>query len=310
MKLGLGHSYDDVEYLPEKIRAVIDLSKPASSLGVGFGYLLASIFFHLYYSMPVLPNLPDMIAVALAIFLAHSASQSLNMAEDAEMDRQTPHKQNRPIPSGVVSEDEARTVSWITAGLALALGFLVSWNFGMVLLLLLFFGIFYNLDPIRAKERIISIPWQAASRGLLSFPAVWAAYGDIWEIEPWVLGLFMFWYVMSYQNSADIADRYVDEEHGISTFVVMFGVRGTGYIAVGGTIMMTLTLVASIYAGLIPERFIYMLGILPLCILMLYYMIFRTEDISNTTGNSHAWMLYYITLVVSVFIPLLVEILL
>lgn len=308
MKLGLGHSYDRVEVLSVKSRAYIDLTKPASSVGVAFGYLIASLFYHLYYEVAIISNLLDMLAVSLAIFLAHSASQSLNMAEDADMDRETEHKQNRPIPSGVVSEDEARTLSWIAAGWAISLAFLVKWSFGAVVLLLLFFGVFYNLDPIRAKERIISIPWQATSRGLLSFPAVWAAYGSIWEIEAWVLGVFMFFYVMGFQNSADIIDREVDAEHGIRTFVVEYGVDGTLKIASMCVGAMMVVLGGAVSFGLVPEAFIWMLAIIPFCIIMLYYMWRYPYHISDTTGNHPAWLWFYIGMVLAVSIPLLVYI--
>jgi 4-hydroxybenzoate polyprenyltransferase len=307
MKLGLGHSYDDVELLSIKSRAYIDLTKPASSVGVAFGYLLASLFYHLYYDLAVVTNLLDMFAVSLAIFMAHSASQSLNMAEDAEMDRETPHKQNRPIPSGVVSEDEARALSWIASGWAISLAFLVDWGFGVVVLILLFFGVFYNLDPIRAKERIISIPWQAASRGLLSFPAVWIAYGGVWSPIPWILGLFMFFYVMGFQNSADIIDREVDEEYGISTFVVEYGVEGTFHIALVCTTAMMAVIGFSTLVGILPLMFIWMLLIIPFCMVMLYYMWTQPYAVSETTGNHPAWLWFYIGMVLCVSIPLIAE---
>ena len=308
MKLGLGHSYDKVRFLNRKSRGYIDLTKPASSVAVAVGYLLASLFYYYYYGIEsqILTDLNIILAVSLSIFLAHSASQSMNMAEDAEMDRETPHKQNRPIPAGIVTEDEARAVAWLGSGWALSLAFVVSWQFGIMVATLLFFGIFYNLDPIRAKERIISIPWQAASRGLLSFPAVWVAYGDIWAWEPWVLGVFMFFYVMGFQNSADIIDAPVDAEYGIRTFVVEFGVNGTMRIAAMCTGAMLVVLGFSVTAGLVPEGFIWMLLIIPFCIVMLYYMWSRPYQVSSLTGNHPSWLWFYIGVVLCVAIPLAV----
>lgn len=312
MKLGLGHSYDRVQFLSKKSRAYIDLTKPASSVGVALGYFIASLFYFYYYGIEaqIIPTLPEIVTVSLAILLAHSASQSMNMAEDADMDRETPHKQNRPIPAGVVTEEEARAIAWVGSGWALSMGFLVSWQFGIMVGLLLFFGIFYNLDPIRAKERIISIPWQALSRGLLSFPAVWVAYGTVWTPEPWVLGTFMFFYVLGFQNSADIIDAPIDEKYGISTFVVEYGVRRTFDIALLSMTAMAMTIGVGVMLGLIPMRFMLMLAILPFCIVMLYYMWSKPYEVSELTGNHVAWLWFYIGMVLAVSIPLVVEIVL
>jgi 4-hydroxybenzoate polyprenyltransferase len=239
--------------------------------------------------------------------LAHGASQALNMAEDAEMDRNTPHKQNRPIPSGIITEEEARTLAWIAILAAVGRAYITDTTFGVFVSVLVFFGIFYNLSPIRAKERIISIPWQAASRGLLSFPTIWAAYGNPWQPFPWVLGTFMFFYVLSFQNSADIIDREVDEEYGIKTFVVVLGVKRTMFVALGGTIAMIATLGIGVAYGIVPVELLSMLLIIPFCAWMLWTMWDRPYTIDETTGNHPAWLWFYVGMVLCVVIPFATE---
>lgn len=314
MKLGLGQSYDRVQYLPVKLRGYIDLTKPASSVGVGLGYVLASLFFFAYtyeggrvWVEQAGQELFSIMFVSATIFLAHSASQAFNMAEDADMDRETPHKQDRPIPSGVVTEDEARTLALILSGMAIWRAFWVDKMFGGFVLVLLFFGIFYNLSPIRAKEKIISIPWQAASRGLLMFPAVWSAYGNPFTPTPWILGLFAFFYVMGFQNSADIIDRTVDEKYGIRTFIVEFGVNGTIKIMYGCTVAMVAVVVGSVYTGLLEESMIILLAIIPFCLWMVHYMKTKPYEVSDTTGNHPAWLWFYGGMVALVALPLIAE---
>lgn len=312
MKLGLGNSYDDVEYLPRKVRGYIDLTKPASSVGVAGVYLIASIFYFAYVEgrgsiLEMAPKLSSMIYLSLTIFLAHSASQAMNMAEDAEMDRNTEHKKNRPIPSGVVEEEEARALSWVLVFIALAFGYLKNWRFGAAVTLLIFMGIFYNLDPIRAKERIISIPWQAVSRGLFSFPVVWTAYGNPFAPEAWVLGLFMFFYVLGFQNSADIIDRHVDAEYGIRTFVVEFGVRNTAIIALTSMAAMIATVIGAVSYGILPARHLIFLVIIPFCCYMLYHMWRNPHRVSETTGNHPAWLWFYVGMVLAVVTPAITE---
>lgn len=311
MKFGLGESYDKVSVLPVKVRGWLDLTKPASSVGVGGAYLLASLFFYYYTGQPELiaDNFSTIIFVVVTVGLAHGASQAMNMAEDADMDRETPHKQDRPIPAGIVSEEEARTLAWFLMLFALGRAYLTNNTFGMFMTILILFGIFYNLDPIRAKERIIAIPWQAASRGLLSFPTVWAAYGDPWQPTPWVLGLFMFFYVLGFQNSADIIDRKVDEKYGISTFVVEFGVKKTVLIAFGCTMAMITVIAGGITLLLIPMKLISMLLIIPFCLVMVREMWEHPYKVSEMTGNHPAWLWFYGGMVLSVAIPLGMEIL-
>lgn len=306
MKLGLGQSYEEVEYLPRKIRAYIDLTKPASSVGVGLGYLIVSLFYFVYTGEPV--EVFTVLYVSLTMFLAHSASQALNMSEDAEMDAATPHKQNRPIPSGVVSVEEARAIAFLLAAFALGRGFMVNWRFGVFVSVLLFMGIFYSLEPLRMKESLFSIPWQAVSRGLFVFPAVWAAYGDPLAVEAWVLGLFLFFYVLGFQNSADIVDREVDEEFGVRTWVVEFGVENTVYIALACTGAMMMVIGTAVFYGLLPPRLLILVAIIPFCLYMIWLMWYKPHEISEITSNHPAWLYFYMGLVATVSMPLVVEV--
>lgn len=309
MKWGLGESYDKV-LLSKRLRAYLDITKPASTLGVMGAFALASLFYFYYAGEQqlILENAPTILVVIFTVGLSHGASQAMNMAEDAEIDRQTPHKKNRPIPSGIITEEDARSVSWLCSGLAIGLSFTVNNTFGSFILVLMFFGIFYNLDPIRAKGRIISIPWQAMSRGLLSFPAVWAAYGDPFDPTAWVFGLFMFFYVLGFQNTADIIDREIDAEYGISTFVVEFGVWKTVLIAYGCTWMMVMVVGASTLLGIAPSSMYSLIIIVPFCLLMLKEMWENPHKVSEKTGNHPAWLWFYFGMVLIVLLPLVSEI--
>lgn len=308
VKWGLGQSYDRV-VVSKKLRAYGDVAKPASTLGVMGLYCLSSIFYFYYIGNPhgITTHIGDIVIVCLTVASAHGASQAMNMAEDADMDRETPHKQNRPIPAGIISEEEARSVAWLGSGFALGASYVVSTDYGILMSILVFFGIFYNLSPIRAKERIISIPWQAASRGLLSFPTIWAAYGDWQSPFAWTMGLFMFFYVMGFQNSADIIDREVDEKYGIRTFVVEFGVKETVKIAGGCLVTMAIILGAGVILGTLEPVMLSLLAVFPLCAYMLHIMWERPFTVSDTTGNHPAWLWFYLGMVTVIVGPLATE---
>lgn len=307
MKYGLGESYDEVNVLPTKVRAWLDLTKPASTLGIMFAVVAASVFYIEYTGDVV--SIRDIIAVAIVSAASHGASQAMNMAEDAHMDAEAEHKKNRPIPSGAATKEEARAIAWILMFVAISWAYLIEVMFGVFISFLAFLGVFYNLDPIRAKERIISIPWQAVSRGLFFFPTVWAGYGNPWSTDAWILGVFMFFYVFGFQNTADIIDRKVDEAHGISTFVVEFGIQRTNMIAAGSMFAMISVILTSVSLGWLPERMVAMLLIIPFCMVMLYHMAFNSQRVSGKTGNHPAWLWFYIGMVLSVAIPMAVELL-
>lgn len=301
MKLGLGEPYEKVNILPPKIRAWLDLTKPASTLGIMFSVIAGSVFY-IGYTGNAVP-LRDIIAVSVISAASHGASQAMNMAEDAEMDAETEHKKNRPIPSGEATKEEARAISWILLTVSISWSFMLNTTFGIFMAFLALLGVFYNLNPIRAKERIISIPWQATSRGLFMFPVIWAAYGDPWSLDAWVLGTFMFFYVFGFQNSADIIDEEADRKHGVRTFVVEFGVKRVAMIATGAMFMMIFTLFISIQTGVLPDFMYSMVLILPFCGMMVYHMAAHPYKVDSKTGNHPAWLHFYIGMVLSVVIP-------
>lgn len=308
MKWGLGQSYDRV-VISRKARAYADLTKPASSVGVSIAFALGSLFYFFYTDSAHLigQEVSTIIYAVVTVGLAHGASQAMNMAEDAEMDAASDNKENRPIPAGIVSEEEARTLAWIFIFVAVGRAYLVNGWFGIFMSILCFMGVFYNLSPIRAKNKIISIPWQAVSRGLLSFPLLWSAYGSPWEPFPWMMGLFMFFYVLGFQNTSDIADRYIDDRFNVMTFVVAFGVRKTVIIAFGCMMMMATVVVSSVALGVVEERFYWLLAIIPFCLYMLIELWYNPYEISDMTGNHPMWLWFYGGMVYSFGVPLLIE---
>lgn len=310
MKIGLGDSYDDVQFVPVKLRAYLDITKPASTVGVAGGFFIASVLYYYLQGNPqgVAVNFTDLVFSCATIAFAHGASQALNMAEDAEMDKEAEHKQNRPIPSGAITEDEARSITWLLAGAALVRGYLVNVTFGVFVTILLLFGVFYNLRPVRAKSRVWSIPWQAASRGLLLIPAVWAAHGSIFEPLPWAFGAFMFLYVAGFQNSADIIDEEVDRKHGVETFVVRYGLDGVVKIASGCMFLMIGLVLLMWELSIFPGSMLSLLLIIPFCVAMLYHMRYHPHKVSSFSGNHPSWTWFYGGMMVAIGLPLLAEV--
>jgi len=296
VKLGLGESYDKT-LINKKIRAYIDVGKPASSLPVTLTIICASIMYAELNGMDgigfVLNNWTDVIYASITAFLLHSASQSLNMAEDAHIDRQTEHKQNRPIPSGVITEEEARSLAWIFMFVGIARAFTITPEYGLFAIVLAFMGVFYNLDPIRAKKKLwVNLIWQAVSRGLLLYPAAFAVWGDATNPVAWGMGVVAFLLVLSLQNSADLPDTEMDEKYDIITPAVYYGAIPLIQIMAGISLLMFIVLGIFIYLNIVPNFWlVYLLSVpIALSLIKLYRNPQETSDIS---GQSAVWYAYY-----------------
>lgn len=306
VKLGLGDSYDKV-VVPPKIRAYADITKPASSIGVMATIPFSTIIYgELYHTSGIgflLSHWLTVIYASVTMFLLHGASQAMNMAEDAYIDKQTAHKQNRPIPSGVITENEARALAWIFVFVGIARAFTISTSFGGYALLLSFFGIFYNLEPLRVKQYLwINLIWQAASRGLFLFPATFAIWEKPWDKTAWVLGVASFLLVLAMQNTADFADADIDEKFGITTPAVHHGLNQLTIIMCGIALMMFGFIGLANLFDLLPNLWsLYMLAI-PIG-WSLWSLWTEPNSIAELGGNHLSWYVFYFSLASMYMLP-------
>lgn len=306
VKKGLGDSYDNT-IVPAKIRAYGDITKPASSIGVMLTVPFSAILYgELYHTSGVgfvLDNWTTVIYASVTMLLIHGASQALNMAEDAYIDKQTPHKQNRPIPSGVISEEEARSLAWIFMFAGVSRAFTITSQFGLFAVILAFFGIFYNLGPIRAKKRLwINLGWQAASRGLILYPATFAVWGRGFDLLPSVMGIAAFILVLAYQNTADFVDAEIDAEFGITTPAVYHGLDSLVIIMGGLTVIFYIFIVLANVMSWLPNFWSLYLLAIPMA-WSLWSLWNGPTDISSLSGNHFSWFVFYFSLACMYILP-------
>jgi 4-hydroxybenzoate polyprenyltransferase len=306
VKLGLGDSYDKT-VIPPKIRAYGDITKPASSIGVMATIPFASIIYgELYHGSGIefiLANWMVMMYASATMFLLHGASQAMNMVEDAHIDRKTDHKQNRPIPSGVISEEEGRALAWLFMFLGVGRAFAISRPFGGFAILLAFFGIFYNLEPFRVKEYLwINLIWQAASRGLFLYPATFAIWGEPWNPVAWSMGVASFLLVLAMQNTADFADVDIDAEFDIITPAVYHGLNQLTLIMCGISLVMFAFIFGANHTGLLPNFWsLYILAV-PIG-WSLWSLWTEPNSISDLGGNHLSWYVFYLSLASMYMLP-------
>jgi len=219
------------------------------------------------------------------------------------MDKQASNKQNRPIPAGIITEDEARSLAWVFIMFGIMRAFTITPQFGYIIAVLALFGVFYNLDPIRAKKHLwFNLIWQATSRGLLLYPATFAIWGDLWNPVPWAMGVIAFLLVLSLQNTADFADVNTDSQFGIITPAVYHGLDELTKIMFGIVCIMFAMISAFIYLNIIPDFWMLYLIAIPVgWILMSLWK--QPKSISELGGNHKAWYVFYFSLACLYILP-------
>ena len=211
--------------------------------------------------------------------LSQFCGQCLNQYADVELDRVV--KPYRPLPSGLLSREEALGFSWLLAIFAVGRAFTISTFFGLTVLTLLFFAVFYSLAPFspRRIHPLVNTGWMALSRGFLPMFAVFSVYGNL--NNAWKYSILAFLWVMGFQASKDVPDTQGDRAYGIRTIPNSYGLRG----------LVTTMVVCSVFYTVLSIYFnVYvMLLTLPLAILA----IMTTEKQSKLTENTISWTCFY-----------------
>jgi 4-hydroxybenzoate polyprenyltransferase len=132
------------------------------------------------------------LALALvAVSLAASANYTVNEFLDADTDKHHPLKHSRPGALGML---DGRIVFAQYCGLAVAsliLSFVISVEMGLVISWLLAMGVFYNVRPIRSKDRAYIDVLSESINNPIRFLAGWFAISPVFL--PPVSALLAYW---------------------------------------------------------------------------------------------------------------------
>ncbi len=219
--------YEKVTLAPRKLRAYIDLVRPftllAPMIGGISGALLAIV------ADPTLQqngafDLITLIYGVSTLMMVNAASNTLNQVYDLSIDRI--NKPYRPIPQGMVSPDEARTIAWILYLIALLRATILNIYFGTFVCALILITIFYSIPPLRLKKRLwvanLSI---AFARGCLGYIAAWSIFGSPFYPLPWVIGGTLAVFLIGAITTKDFTDIEGDRRFGARTLPVAYGLK-------------------------------------------------------------------------------------
>lgn len=228
MKRTLKESYDLVEYVPIKIRGYLDLFRPFTLFVAFFSALALTIGVAGHYGVALSQSWKLAVRVATTFAIVTAASNALNQVTDVEEDSIS--KSYRPIPQGIVSEEEALTLALMTYFIGIARAFITSTQFGVFVLAIAGITIIYSLDPVRLKRRlIINNLSLAVARGPLPVYAVWSLYGPPTEITK-TFAIALLIYLFAGTTAKDFTDIEGDLKRGNRTLPAELGPQKAIYV--------------------------------------------------------------------------------
>lgn len=259
-----------------RLAAYIQLVRPFTLLApllAGILGVLASI------DVITLDSLLAGIYTGITLALAQATGQVINQYADVELDRRI--KPYRPLPSGLISKEEAVGIAWLLALFSIARAFTLSTIFGLVVIVLIFFAVFYSLSPFspRKIDPFLNILWMAVSRGFIPIIAVWSIYGAWRKAIPYAL-LGFIW-VLGFQGTKDVEDSSGDWTFKIKTIFNIYGLEGM-------RILMVVCL--SLYLCICR---IFRLPIMSLLTVLAVICIYGVTKKSRFTENNYGWMGFY-----------------
>lgn len=258
-----------------KLTAYIQLVRPFTLLAP----LVAGILGVLSTVQLTLDTFYTAIYVGITLALAQATGQIINQYADFQLDKMT--KNYRPIPSGIISREEALGIAWLLAIISIARAFTIQTMFGLTIIVLIFFAVFYSLSPFSPRKihPLLNVGWMAGSRGFIPIIAVWSIYGDWTRALPYAL-LGFIW-VLGFQGAKDVDDSEADWTFGIKTVVNSSGVEGLRALMFScGILYLSVCALFNLYL---------------LCILLIVgaLSIYGLTKKSTLTENNLGWLFFY-----------------
>jgi decaprenyl-phosphate phosphoribosyltransferase len=161
---------------------------------------------------PLVPVLLPFLVAFLSTCLIASANYVINEWLDAQHDRFHPAKKDRLAARGVAAAPVVYGLYAASGAGGLALASLLSWQFLLTGLLLLFMGLLYNVRPFRSKDRVFLDVISESANNPIRFLLGWfVVTTDFLPPSSLLLGFWMAGaYLMSMKRLSEfrfIADR-------------------------------------------------------------------------------------------------------
>lgn len=310
VKLSPREGYDQVEFIPKKIRGFIDLIRPFTLLAPGIGGISACLMglsaahgFNLTASI-IINNFTMLVWGVSTLVIVNAASNALNAAYDVEIDMI--NKPYRPVPAGVVTKDEARSLAWFLYLVTIwraATVFQLTYSFLVLCIMLITIG--YSMPPLRFKQRLwwsnITVAW---ARGMLGFVAAWSIFDDPllphgnlpFDPTPWTIGAIIFLFLVGATTTKDFTDIEGDRKFGMRTLPVVYGPRKAALYSSPFLVFPFLLIPVAIYFDLLKVAAAWLVVLMGWGFYLIYILDKAKFEQDKRLENSPVWKHMYLML--------------
>lgn len=281
-------------YLGDRIRAFIDLTRPATLLGAFVAGLSTAVLYSGFFQIPLNLQLGVIAGLCLALFQAGGQSLNQSLPEEIAVDIAN-EKSYRPTVRGIISPSEAKAFALLLFLVGAIVSFQTNILFGLFSLTIVFFAFFYTMPPLRAKKHfLLSNIWQGIARGFLPIVTVWGLSPQPFHPFPLALGFVIGAWCCGAQATKDLSDIPGDALYGIRTFFVVLGKeRAVGLVGMLMAFSFT-TLVLFIVGGILPVNYLWLLLLSVPSIFILRTL--RNPITLHLLENQLSWVLFYAVL--------------
>jgi len=300
------------DQVPGKLKGFVELVRPFTLMAPIIGGTSAALIsYRVHHGTIPIPTISDvfpfirwdfpdattLIWGVLALVFVNAASNTLNQVHDIEIDRI--NKPYRPIPAGLVTKDEARTMAWILYLVTLWRSAWVNRTFAFFVLILMLMTIAYSAEPVRLKKRLflnnLSI---AFARGLIGFVAAWCMFDEnpFDNPDPWAMGLVMAVFLFGAITTKDFTDIPGDKKYGMKTIPVVYGTRfAAGFTALFFIVPFVVLPMMTLMGFIISEAFIMTLLVIwgVYVLVLIHEAAYKKEDalFENTPVWKHMYLM-------------------
>ena len=278
----------------KKIGVYIELLRPFTLLApiiVSSCVMIASLVYSGKIDMPYTTILLTVLPASICFALLNGASNALNQATDYKEDKLS--KPYRPIPKGIITQKEARNLSFILYISAMLISLTINITFSLFVLLISAFSITYSLPPRMKRYLYLNQLWVAIPRGFLGILGSWSVFGDPFQKLPLAFGCIAAIFLFGGTATKDILDAEADKKAGTKTLVNVLGIKKTALIS-SVFMVSAFALIIPLITFNIIESYMYPLAFLVTLSFLIFWLMMNSHK-NEKYENTSAWTLMYAT---------------
>lgn len=186
---------------------------------IGTLLLLWPTLWALWLSGMGVPPLPVLVVFVLGVFVMRAAGCVINDFADRKVDGFVKRTAGRPLPSGAVSEKEAK-ILFVLLGL-LAFALVLTMNLMTILLSLGGLALAWCYPFMKRYTHLPQVVLGAAFGWAI--PMAWAAVSESLPLECWLVFLANICWTVAYDTQYAMVDRDDDIKIGVKSTAILFG---------------------------------------------------------------------------------------